>query len=371
MIIEQCRWSAPNGWLFGSPGQGKADLVLAFGSGASLEEGYAELRAAYPGACIMGCSTAGEIFGSKVLDATLVSTAISFGSTQVRSARSRVLGREGSRAAGAALARDLTRPDLVHVLAVSDGLSVNGSELALGLAEGLPEGVRVTGGLAADGSRFERTLAFLDAPPEPDLVAAVGFYGRALRVGCGSYGGWDPFGVELEITRSSGSVLYELDGRPALELYEAFLGDHAAGLPAAGLLFPLSIRDTGGRESIVRTLSAVDRAEGSLTFAGDVPQGRYARFMKANFDRLIEGAGKAAESCAAASGQGTLAVLISCVGRRLVLRQRVEEEVEAVRDVLGAGTVLSGFYSYGELSPSASACELHNQTMTITTFAED
>jgi hypothetical protein len=67
-----------------------------------------------------------------------------------------------------------------------------------------------------------------------------------------------------------------------------------------------------------------------------------------------------------------LAILISCVGRKLVLKQRVEEEVESVRNVLGARTVLSGFYSYGEIAPflPSAKCELHNQTMTITTFAE-
>jgi hypothetical protein len=376
MEVEQSLWSGSDGWKT-SPGRGLRDsaLVLAFGAGNLLAERFAELRGAYPGALLLGCSTAGEILDSKVSDDTVVATAVRFSSTTLRGSRARVEGLERSRAAGKALADELRGEGLVHVFVLSDGLSVNGSELIKGIVDGLPAGVGVTGGLSADGPRFKSTLAFLDSPPAVGNVAAVGFYGSKLRVGYGSVGGWDPFGVEWEITRSSGSVLYELDGQSALGLYKSFLGDHAADLPASGLLFPLSVRMQAARGPIVRTLLAVDEEEGSLTFAGDVPQGAYARFMKANFDRLIDGAGSAAQDTALALGpfEPELAVLISCVGRKLVLKQRIEEEVEAVREALGEGAAMTGFYSYGELAPfSPSApCELHNQTMTITAFAEE
>lgn len=187
-------------------------------------------------------------------------------------------------------------------------------------------------------------------------------------------GGWDPFGPERIITRSQGNVLYELDGQSALGLYKKYLGEHARELPASGLLFPLSLRTQAGATPVVRTILSVDEATQSLTFAGDVPVGAYARLMKANFDRLIDGAtGAATAGGRALGGTATeLAILISCVGRKLVLKQRIEEEVEGVRDVLGAGAVLTGFYSYGEISPftPGAKCELHNQTMTITTLAE-
>jgi hypothetical protein len=195
-----------------------------------------------------------------------------------------------------------------------------------------------------------------------------------LRVGYGSLGGWDPFGPERLITRSKGNVLYELDGHSALELYKKYLGEHAQGLPATGLLFPLSLRVKAGETGVVRTILSVNEQEQSMTFAGDVPEGAYARLMKANFDRLIDGAIGAAKTSYQAIGSTSpdLAVLISCVGRKLILKQRIEEEVEGVRDILGERTVLTGFYSYGEISPFApgAKCELHNQTMTITTFSE-
>ncbi|RJQ51925.1 MAG: hypothetical protein C4530_19405, partial [Desulfobacteraceae bacterium] len=187
-------------------------------------------------------------------------------------------------------------------------------------------------------------------------------------------GGWDPFGPERLVTRSKGNVLYELDGQSALELYKRYLGEHAKELPASGLLFPLNMRTAESDSGVVRTILAVDEADQSMTFAGDVPEGAHVRLMKANFDHLVDGAIGAAQTSYEAIGSRSpeLAILISCVGRKFILKQRVEEEVEGVQEVLGADTVLTGFYSYGEICPSAprANCELHNQTMTITTFAE-
>jgi hypothetical protein len=263
---------------------------------------------------------------------------------------------------------------LVHVFVLSDGLRINGSELVNGLTSQLPSDVTVTGGLSADGERFGQTLVVWDGAPESDTVVVLGFYGDRLRVGYGSLGGWDPFGPDRLITRSAGNVLYELDGRSALALYRKYLGVHAQGLPATGLLFPLALRTSGDQAGVVRTILAIDEAEQSMTFAGDIPQGTHARFMKANFDRLIDGAAGAAKTSYEALGCSSpdLALLISCVGRKLVLKQRIEEEVEGVRDIMGQRTALSGFYSYGEISPftPSAKCELHNQTMTITTFSE-
>ena len=335
----------------------------------------AAVAAAYPDAYLFGCSTAGDIFGTQVSDDSLVVTAIHFESTRVLGRSTRIDGPEDSLAAGERLARSLAGEGLAHVFVLSDGLHVNGSKLVEGLARNLPPDVTVTGGLSGDGPRFKETLVLGgEAIPEPRIIAAVGFYGRSLRVGYASLGGWDPFGPERLITRSEGNVLYELDGRSALELYKTYLGPHARELPASGLLFPLSLRTGEGCTPVVRTILSVDEEHRSMTFAGDVPEGSYARFMKANFDRLIDGAVGAARTSYEAVGSTSpdLALLVSCVGRKLVLKQRVEEEVEGVREVLGDRTVLAGFYSYGEISPFTpdARCELHNQTMTITTLTE-
>lgn len=364
----------------GGPVGGDAALVLAFGAPERIQDGrwLRDVRTRHPRAVVCGCSTAGEVSGTRVLDGSLTTTAVAFEGTRVRGARTTLRHPEDSRDAGRRLAGTLDDDGLVHVFVLSDGLHVNGSELVEGFRERLPAGVGVTGGLAADGDRFRRTFVVLDAPDDPEpaheyAVAAVGFYGARLRVGYGSLGGWDPFGPERTITRSRANVLFELDGRSALALYKEYLGEVAAGLPSAGLLFPLSVRPPGAARSVVRTILAVDEAEQSLTFAGDMPEGAIAQLMMANFDRLVDGAvGAARAALGGAEVAPSLAVLISCFGRKLILRQRVEEEVEGVREVLGPAPLLTGFYSYGEICPfvASAACELHNQTMTITTLAE-
>ncbi len=379
MRIEQTRFCAENdGWGSKSPGTDglEASLVLVFGSTGLLSDPQriVQVRRAYPGALLFGCSTAGEIHDTRVYDDSLTVTAIQFEKTRVSGGEIAIDGPADSYSAGEQLAAMLDGEGLAHVLVLSDGLHVNGSELVQGLTQHLPGSVSVTGGLAGDGGRFEETLVLWDGIARSKTVAAVGLYGSNLKVGCGSLGGWDPFGPDRLITRSKGNVLYELDGRPALDLYKSYLGEHAAGLPATGLLFPLSVRNGEHESGVVRTILSIDEQEGSLIFAGDVPEGSYGRLMKANFDRLIDGAIGAATTCHEAIGHSTpdLALLISCVGRKMVLKQRIEEEVEGVLDVLGAGAIMTGFYSYGEISPftPGAKCELHNQTMTITTLAE-
>lgn len=378
MEIEQARWTSDGGWMPAPPGRlaGRAGLVLIFGDRDLLETGRVlqEARRLYPEAVLCGCSTAGEILGVEVRDGTAALTAVAFTHAKVAGSRTDIAGVADSFAAGARLARALNPRDLTHVLLLAEAPpAVNGSELVRGMMENLPAGVAVTGGIAGDGARFGRACVVWDGAAGGG-GAAVGFYGSHLKVGFSSRGGWDPFGPERLITRSRGNVLYELDGKSALELYKKYLGDHAGELPGAAVHYPLALRTAHGETGVVRTVLAVDEGEQSMTFAGDVPEGSYARLMMANFDRLIDGASAAAGVCREAMGAAPaeLALLISCVGRKIVLGQRIEEEVEAVREVLGPGPAFGGFYSYGEIAPFAGGarCELHNETMTITTLSE-
>lgn len=386
MRIEQRVWSRSGGWAAGATRVPDASLVFIFGAVEALRQpGAVEaVRRDFPQAHVLGCSTAGEIHHSQVVDDTLVLTAIRFEHTPLRAAKVTLREMSESFGAGEELARQFPpsvplsesggAARMTHVFVLSDGLHVNGSDLVRGLVHRLPADVTITGGLAGDGARFGETFVVGDAAPASHTIAAIAFYGERLKVGFGSLGGWDSFGPERVITRAKGNVLYELDGRSALGLYEQYLGEHARELPAAGLLFPLSLRTKAGEQPVVRTILAIDREKQSMTFAGDVPEGAYARLMKANFDRLIDGAVGAAQTGHRALGSSApdLAILISCVGRKLVLKQRIEEEVEGAREVLGPAAVFAGFYSYGEISPftPGAKCELHNQTMTITTMSE-
>lgn len=378
MKIEQRMWTKEKGWSLqnGPAVQGKVELVVMFAATQILKEKtfFEDVRKMYPGAHLFGCSTSGEICGANVFDDTLTATAIHFENTEIMGAQIALGDNPDSFEAGKKLAQSIRKEGLRHVFVLSDGLSVNGSALVEGLVSIFPEDVTITGGLAGNGDRFEETYVFWDDLPSRNTLAIVGFYGKTLKVGYGSMGGWDSFGPERVITKSNGNLLYELDGQSALDIYKKYLGDHANGLPATGLLFPLSIRTKSGETGIVRTILAVNEASKSMTFAGDIPEGAYARFMKANFERLIDGASGAAVRSHEGLGDRSseLAILISCVGRKLVLKQRTEEEVEAVRDVLGGKPMFTGFYSYGEISPfmKGEPCALHNQTMTVTTFAE-
>jgi hypothetical protein len=351
-------------------------LVLVFASPefdsepAPLEA----LAAAYPRSVVIGCSTAGEIVGTRLADHSLSIAVARFDQTDIRLATAEVRQSEDSYDAAFSIAHQLAGPDLRAILVLSDGLNINGSELARGFRSALPSDVIVTGGLAGDGSRFVRTWVLSGGETGERVVAAVGLYGDSVRIGHGSQGGWDIFGPERLVTRARNNILYELDGKPALELYKRYLGDRANGLPAAALLFPLALRTSDSdSEPIVRTILAVDELEQSMTFAGEIPEGSRARLMHANLDRLVQGASHAAAGGAhGAVDDATFAIATSCVSRRLVLGERTEEEIEATLDALPSGSHQVGFYSYGELCPQngASCCELHNQTMTVTTISE-
>jgi len=351
-------------------------LVLLFGSSNFLDfpDPISELIDEYRESIVIGCSTAGEILGTQIFDESVSTAIVRFDHTDLRMASAPARSAEDSFAAGRQIARQLNDSRLKGIFVLSDGLHVNGSELVRGLNSEVSPSVVVTGGLAGDGDRFRRTWVLQDRRPQPGFVTAVGFYGDRIRIGHGSKGGWDRFGPERRVTKSTGNVLFELDGRPALQLYKEYLGDRASGLPATGLLFPLALRaKQTDSKSLVRTILGVNEHEQSLTFAGDIPEGAYAQLMKANFDRLVQGASEAATftKLAADGDSAQLAVAISCVGRRLVLGGRTEEETEATLDVLPKGTKQVGFYSYGEISPyTAGTCDLHNQTMTLTTLSE-
>ena len=357
----------------------ETSLLLLFGDSRLIDRPalIQQVLDACPRSHVMGCSTAGEIHGCEISDDSLVVAAARFDHTALRTAQATVQAPTDSYTAGCTIAEQLTHSSLRGVFVLSDGLNVNGSELVKGLNDTLGGAVVVTGGLAGDGTDFKRTWVIKDRMPIGGYVTAIGFYGDHVKLGHGSKGGWDKFGPERLVTKSKGNILYELDGRPALQLYKEYLGDRAAGLPATGLLFPLAIRssNTDGK-ALVRTILAVDEAAQSMTFAGDMPEGVLAQLMRANFDRLVQGASDAATLAVnsrdhTSSPSPTLSIAISCVGRRLVLGERTEEEIEATLDILPKGSSQVGFYSYGEISPYKSgACDLHNQTMTLTTIAE-
>jgi hypothetical protein len=351
-----------------------AHLALVFWSDTDEETvaaGVRSLRASCPQAIILGCSTGGVIAGQAFLENSVCATLVSFTRTRLKSAAACLKDHADVRALSRTLAESILAHDLVHVFVLSDGLAINGCALASGLAEFLPSSVKITGGLAADGERFERTSILHDTQILSSAVVCLGFYGENLQIGQGCRGGWVPFGPERLVTKSHDNVLLEVDGESALDLYERYLGKHAKNLPASGHLFPLHLREAGASNWVVRTILGLDRRERALFFGGDIPLGATVRLMRGNMDNLLDGAQDAARH-ARLAGDDALAILVSCVGRKMLLKQFVEEEIETVAENLGPGAILTGFYSYGEIAcdETKESCCLHNQTMTITVLRE-
>ncbi len=273
----------------------ESTLVLVFGGTPYLDDASAleRLSVAFPKSVVLGCSSAGEIHGGQIRDGSLSVAVMKFERTRLQLTSAEVSKELPSDMAGEQIARALAAPDLRAVFILSDGLVVNGTDLLRGIHRVVGTNVTVTGGMAGDGSRFARTWVFTGGAPRSGVVAAVGLYGDDVRVSHGSRGGWDVFGPERVVTRSVGNVLYELDGEPALALYKSYLGDRAAGLPATALLFPLALRRSDAAQTVVRTILSVDEEHNTMTFAGDVPEDAVAQLMRANFDRLIDGASEA------------------------------------------------------------------------------
>ncbi|BDI29778.1 hypothetical protein CCAX7_18290 [Capsulimonas corticalis] len=378
MRTRQHLWTEDEGWGEGAAGGlgDAAQLALVFGGMAAIEASgaFAWVRSAYPAAAIFGCTTSGEIHGCTVQDETVSVTAVHFEHTRLASFRASVSRPDLSFDAGQELARKIDTDELTHVFLLAEGLQVIGSDLLDGVNSILPDHVTVSGGFAGDGDRIVETYIWNDGEPHPCTVAAIAFYGERLQVSIAASGEWMGFGPERLVTKSKKNVVYELDGRSALALYKQYLGEDAAGLPSTGMMYPLGLRVPGTERRVLRSLLAVNEEDQSLTFGGNIPEQSLARLFNGNFEQMIEGADAAAQvirEAIPASGS-QLAILVSCYGRRLILRQLIEEEVEAVAEVLGPETALTGFYSYGEAAPVTlgGKAQLHNQTVTITCFNE-
>ena len=352
-----------------------ANLVIAFGERIFLEKTspYQKLKGLYPNATIIICSTSGQISNINLVQNNLVATAIAFEKTKIKATEIDILLNPNIKILGEKIKEDLLSDDLKSILVFSEGSFINGTELINELILQTREAVPIFGGLAGDEYNFEKTIVGLNSDASPGKIVAIGFYGDNIHFGFASEGGWSDFGPEREVNYSEKNVLYKIGDRFALDLYKEYLGKYAEELPGSSLYFPLSMKENATSEPVVRTILSIDEEKKSMTFAGDIPIGSKVRLMKGNFDKLIDASYNAASLIHNnQSNKPELALLVSCVGRKIVLGDRIEEEIEVVREVFGDNMLICGFYSYGEISPTLNkvACELHNQTMTITTIYE-
>ncbi|MDH5358352.1 MAG: FIST C-terminal domain-containing protein [Gammaproteobacteria bacterium] len=353
-----------------------ANWVLVFGSvDRFTERNFAKtIQQRYPNAYVMGCTTSGEITDDGVHDESVHITAMLWERSALKFVAKPVKSMAQSHALGTQIANELSQGDLKGVFVLSDGLNVNGSELVEGLQEVLPN-TPITGGLAGDNAQFSKTLLLNKDKTHDKIVIAVGIYGDNAIVTSGALGGWKPYGPPRKITRAVKNIVYELDGKPALPLYKMYIGYYASELPASGLNFPFAIMSDNKNITTIRTLLAVDEKENSLTFAGNINENSTVRFLKSDHDSLVDGASAAARQVLDKNinvSDKSLAICVSCVGRKLVMKEQISDEVFAVQRLLGIKTAVTGFYSNGEICSGEddSHSQLHNQTMTIAYLSE-
>ncbi len=354
----------------------KAQLLLVFADRKLLEKNIfnKELAANFNNARIIYCSTAGEIYDRKVQHSSASCVAIQLDKTAFSVQSNNIKNFENSYLLGKSTAALLDPKDLKYIMIISDGNIINGDDVLKGIQEVIDPSVIISGGLAGDGDRFQKTLVGIEENVVEGNIVLLGLYGNHIQISTGIKGGWDIFGPEREVTKAEGNVLYEIDQTNALDLYKKYLGKYAAELPGSALLFPISLKVSESDLSIVRTILSVDEEKKSMTFAGNLPNGSKIRFMKSNFDRLITAASEAGVEANAniSNHSPDLTLIVSCVGRKIVLSNRVEEEVEAATEGLPNTGAIIGFYSYGEIAPMKKNPHsfLHNQTLTVTTFSE-
>ncbi|WP_298391713.1 FIST signal transduction protein [Flavobacterium sp.] len=354
----------------------KNPLVLVFANRYLLEDEtvIADIRNQFPYEHIVFGSTSGEIIRCNVNDNSISVTAIEFEkSTFIVKSDNILKYDKKAKPLGEALFNEMPKENLKHLFVVSEGSFVNGSSLINGLEFNKNSSISLTGGMCGDDARFEKTVASYKENPKEGEVVLIGFYGETLDISFASFGGWIPFGPERKITSSKANILFEIDDMPALDLYKKYLGDKASELPQASLLYPLNVTPEGKNEPVVRTILSINNENNSMVLAGDVPVNSRVQLMMASIDGIADGAQHAAEiAMKDRKNPPQIALIVSCVGRKLVMNQRVEEEIEQVQEIIGENVAITGFYSYGEMAPfnGDSSCELHNQTMTLTLISE-
>lgn len=349
-------------------------IIFADKSYFDSEEVRSKIKQSFNNSIVFGCSSSGEILGNKLSEQSFSITSIKFAKAKIKKQCFHIKDASESTIAGETIAKELSGDDLKHILILSEGINVNGSRLVEGFNKVIDKTVHVSGGLAGDNAQFDITyVADMENNFVSNCVSAIGFYGD-ITTETSSFGGWDSFGIDRTVTKSKENVVFEIDGNPALDLYKSYLGDKAAELPASAFYFPIEMRDSEHSEPVVRTILGINEDENSITFAGNVSEGSFVRLMKTNVNRVIDGASKSADILKENSKTNPeLVILITCVGRKIVLKQLAQDEVEAVTDNFSNEVSFAGFYSNGEISKSKfiEDCKLHNQSMTLTSFSEN
>ena len=342
-------------------GEDKPDLVVAF---ASVSFDQSELlrgiREASNKAPLVGCTDAGEITNEG-------SATKSVGVMVIKADKIKFttgLGKDvkaGAREAGKAVAKEVkekTPGPMRAFIMLPDVLTGNGADIVRGVLDILGEHFPVVGGAPGDDFLFEKTYEFRDDEVASGAVAGVGLSGD-FSMGIGVRHGWMPIGIPMKVTKSKGAVVYELDNRPAVSIYEDYFGKKAEELkkePLArmAITYPLGIKIAELDEYLIRDPITVDE-NGAITCAAEIPEGSEIRLMIGSKEKAIEAAQDAAEKLMKEfeidKTSPKFVLMFNCIAREKLFGQKATEEIRAVMKIIGEDVPLLGFYTYGEQAP--------------------
>jgi hypothetical protein len=356
----------------------KPDVIMAFSSSElnqnELVHGINEASGKAP---LIGCSDAGQITNDGPSQGGIAVMAIKSDSMKFTPGTGGQIA-NGAREAGAALAKDISgkigEPMKILIM-LSDVLKGNGADIVRGAQDVLGQDFLIIGGAAGDDFKFKETSVYYYNQVFPSSIVGAGLSGN-FSFGIGVRHGWTPVGLPKKVTKSNGAVVEEIDGKPAVYLYEEYFGKKAEELrsePLAilAITYPLGISIEGSDELLIRDPITVDD-KGAITCAAEIPQGSDVRLMIGNKDNAIAAAKDAAQKALdQLKGARPKAVIIfNCIARSKLFGRDAGEEIRAIQSILGVDVPLIGFYTYGEQAPVGGnisrpfSC-FHNETAVI------
>jgi hypothetical protein len=355
--------------------QEDAKLLIVFCSDSyDLPELLRGINEKSGGVPLIGCSTAGQIATGGPGDASVVVTALGGPGFAATTAAVQQNDAESRRAAGAEVAGRVVelngKPHRV-VVVLSDALAGDQTEVLRGAYGVLGAGVPLVGGCAGDDFKMTATYQLHNDEVLTGAVVAASLVSDA-PFGVGICHGWEKTGEPVLVTRSAGNTVYELDDRPALDVYLERQGaPEAVGMDASafgefGIMHPLGL-ERRSSEPAVRFVAGADFEERSLTMIAEVPQGGLAWFMTGDKESVQAATDEACQSALAGLGDRPPLALIAfdCAARRGVLGDDgIVDEVSRIAAHAG-GSPVSGFYSYGEIARTTGAARFHNQTLVV------
>ena len=361
----------------------KPDIVFVFSSiKYDQPEVVAGANQAASGALVVGGSAAGEITSWATEFDAINAIAVAAPAVKFFSGYSEGVSK-GSFKAGANVAKAVLKAangaKLDLFIMIPDGMTGDGASIVRGVQSVLGENFPIIGGSAGDDYLFKKTYEYYKDKTLTDGVVGIGFSGK-FAFGFGIRHGWEPVGLPLKVTKAEGTVIKEINGQPALNVYEEYFGKEAGELvkePLARMAYtyPLGMAVEGSDELLIRD-PVIANDKGEITLAAEIPVGSTIRLMIGDREKAIAAAKWAAERAKEQLGNVTprFILMFNCMARNKLLGVRCHEENDAVNSIIGMDTPMGGFYTYGEQGPllgkKGTPAYFHNETMTLVVIGD-